>query len=302
MVSSYPGRKILDNGEYDPRGRDRMSTPNYIQLETTDCPLCGAGNGQPTRFVLTPYKLARCAECGLYYLVTRLTSEGVTALYAQGDYFEGQGYDSYAAQEPALRMTFRRFLKKLNECFPLHGALLEIGCGYGYLLDEARPYFQGRVGTDFSPKAIEQAAASEAKIYQGDIDKLPRADRYDCIILAHVIEHVHRPVQLLLSIREKLKEGGVVAVATPNIGSLWFPLMGRRWASFKIPEHVAFYDRQTLKQLLASAGFRDIRTIPYLHAFPLALIANKLAIRTPARLGRWSCWIPGTTIAMAARK
>ncbi|MCX6993628.1 MAG: class I SAM-dependent methyltransferase [Kiritimatiellaeota bacterium] len=278
-----------------------MSLSGNIQLETADCPLCGAGNGKPTRFDFTPYKLARCAECGLYFCATRLKPEDVAKLYAHHDYFEGQGYDSYAAQEPALRLTFRRFLKKLNAAFPLQGALLEIGCGYGYLLDEARPYFQQRVGTDFSPQAVKQAATYGAKIYQGDIDGLPRDDRYDCIILAHVIEHVYRPVPLLRAIRDKLKAGGVVAVATPNIGSLWFPIMGRKWASFKIPEHVAFYERPTLNRLLASAGFRDIRTIPYLHAFPLALIANKLAARMPARMGRWSCWIPGTTIAMAAR-
>lgn len=279
-----------------------MSLSDNIQLETADCPLCGTANGKPTRFDFMPYKLARCAVCGLYFLATRLTPEGVAELYAHRDYFEGRGYDSYAAQESALRLTFRRFLKKLNARFPLHGTLLEIGCGYGYLLDEARPYFQQRIGTDFSPQAVKQATTYGAKIYQGDIDGLPNDDRYDCIILAHVIEHVYRPVPLLRTIRDKLKAGGVVAVATPNIGSLWFPLTGRKWASFKIPEHVAFYDRQTLSRLLTSAGFRDIRNIPYLHAFPLALIANKLAMHTPDRMGHWSCWIPGTTIAMAACK
>lgn len=277
-----------------------MSLPDKIQLETTSCPLCGAGNGKPTRFDFTPYKLARCAECGLYFCATRPTPESAAELYTRHDYFEGQGYASYAAQEPALRLTFRRFLRKLNDRFPLQGALLEIGCGYGYLLDEARPYFQSRVGTDFSPQAAKQAATYGAKIYQGDIAGLPPNDRYDCIILAHVIEHVYQPVPLLRAIREKLKPGGVVAVATPNIGSLWFPLMGRKWSSFKIPEHVAFYNRQTLGRLLTSAGFKDISVIPYLHAFPLALIANKLDMRLPASIGQWSCWIPGTTIALAA--
>ena len=92
-----------------------MSLGNNIQLETADCPLCGAGNGKPTRFDFEPYKLARCPECGLYYCAKRLTPRSVAGLYAHRDYFEGQGYDSYAAQESALRMTFRRFLKKLNQ-------------------------------------------------------------------------------------------------------------------------------------------------------------------------------------------
>lgn len=278
-----------------------MSLTGNIQMETTDCPLCGAGDSRPTRFDFAPYKLARCAQCGLYYCATRLAPESAARIYAQGDYFEGQGYDSYAAQEPALRLTFRRFLKKLNVIFPLQGALLEIGCGYGYLLDEARPYFQHRTGTDFSLKAVKQAAACGATIYRGDIGELPPNERYDCIILAHVIEHVYQPVQLLRAVRAKLKPGGIVAVATPNIGSLWFPLMGRKWASFKIPEHVAFYDRKTLPRLLDSAGFSAISAVPYLHAFPLALIANKLALRMPAGMGRLACWIPGTTIAMAGR-
>ncbi|MFA5043509.1 MAG: hypothetical protein WC567_05925, partial [Kiritimatiellia bacterium] len=66
-----------------------MNLPDTIQLETTDCPLCGAGNARPTRFDFAPYKLAHCAECGLYFCATRLTPASAAALYARRDYFEG---------------------------------------------------------------------------------------------------------------------------------------------------------------------------------------------------------------------
>ena len=63
-------------------------------------------------------------------------------VYREPSYYEGgeSGYadTSYAAQEFALRAMFQRLLQNLAKRGLTGGDLLEVGYGYGHLLDEAR--------------------------------------------------------------------------------------------------------------------------------------------------------------------
>ena len=138
-----------------------MHSPE-TSLEEPNCPLCSAPNsGKPVfRWRNQPYRVVRCGQCKLFFLSPRPTEAAMLDLYRRDNYYAGDrqgGYDDYAAQEEALRRTFRRLLKTLHQR-GVHGrSLLEIGCGYGYLLAEAAPYFPERCGTDFSEAAVEKA-------------------------------------------------------------------------------------------------------------------------------------------------
>jgi SAM-dependent methyltransferase len=283
-----------------------MRTPGMTDLETTNCPLCGAGGGVPVYggAGFAPYGVVGCPGCGLQYLSPRLTEPAMAAHYASDHYFQGgaQGYDDYAEQEPALRATFRRFLQALARRGRTGGALLEIGCGYGYLLDEARPHFTRRVGTDFSPAAAQAAARRADAVHAGGADAVPAGERFDCIVATHVIEHVYRPHQFVRTLLQHLKPGGSLVLAAPDAGSFWRRGMGRRWPSFKLPEHVLYFDRRTLGRLMAECGLVELAPVPFPHAFPLPLVASKLGLRLPRTLQGINLWLPATTVAMIGVK
>ena len=78
--------------------------------------------------------------------------------------------------------------------------------------------------------------------------------------------------------------------------------MGRHWPSFKLPEHVLYFDRYTLAKLLEECGVDRPAMISYPHAFPLPLIASKLGLRLPDSLSRYSLWLPATTVAIMGVK
>jgi len=99
-----------------------------------------------------------------------------------------------------------------------------------------------------------------------------------------------------------LRPGGCMVLATPDMGSLWRPLMRYRWPFFKIPEHVTYYDRRTLGELLRRGGYETVQSLPYASVFSLDLIGEKLGIRMPAVLRNRQLWLPATTIAAAGRK
>src|SRR6266567_5029248 len=128
------------------------------------CPFCGSDRREFPFRLQQPYNVVRCMECGLYYLYPRLIESAMQEAYRQSSYYEGGtcGYadTSYTDQERALRATFKRLLNNLSRRGLTGGDVLEVGCGYGYLLDEARAYFDRRVGTDFSGEAATTARAT----------------------------------------------------------------------------------------------------------------------------------------------
>ena len=216
--------------------------------------------------------------------------------YRQPSYYEGGacGYadTSYTAQESALRATFKRLLHNLAERRLTGGTLLEVGCGYGYLLDEARPYFDRRVGTEFSLEGAEIARATGAEVFVGGIEQISAEHKFDCILAIQVIEHVYQPLTFVRQLINHTQPGGHIVVATPDIGGALRKAMGRHWPSFKVPEHVGYFDFRTLSGLMVQAGLSDVRRLPYPHAFPLGLITAKFGFNIPFALGCLKIWVP----------
>jgi len=284
-------------------------------LEYPVCPLCNSdrrdfpfrlsATGRVRRGEQEPYRVARCIECGLHYLYPRLIERAMQEIYRESSYYEGGacGYadTSYTAQEFALRATFKRLLQNLATRGLTGGNLLEIGCGYGYLLDEARSFFGRRVGTEFSPEGAEIARATGAEVFIGGIEQVPSEAKFDCVIGTQLIEHVYEPLSFVKRLAGHTKSGGHIILATPDIGGVLRKAMGQRWPSFKVPEHVLYFDYSTLSSLMSRAGLDDVHRLPYPHAFPLGLIAAKFGFTLPPSVRRFKVWVPATTIAAYGR-
>lgn len=271
-----------------------------MELEETSCPLCTSHKKVQAYPKFFPYQVVRCYSCNFYYLSPRPTEASMLQLYSNDAYFEGQGdgYSSYYEQKLALKATFRRLMRNMQKHRLTGGSLLEVGCGYGFLLDEARNFFSLRVGTEFSAQAAEHAQLTADRVYHGGVDRIPEEQKFDCIISTQVIEHVYHPQEFIHHLLKHLKPGGKMIVATPNMGSFWRYLMGHRWPSFKIPEHVLYFDRQSLSGLMERVGLVGIKPLPYPHAFPVSLIAAKLNVSLPSSLNQFNLWMPATTLAL----
>ncbi|WP_138935907.1 class I SAM-dependent methyltransferase [Roseovarius arcticus] len=288
---------------------NKMTSNNAIAtewiVEETDCPLCGSSSAKDTPYKQPPFAIKTCRTCTLSFLSPRLAAEEAHRFYQNDAYFSGgdgtSGYEDYEVQEDSLRATFRKLLKTLDSQGACGGTLLEVGCGPGYLLDEARDYFIDRAGVELSnAAALKAQARSNAKIYLSvdEIDDLPA---FDCIIATHVIEHIYEPVEFVQSLARRLNPGGSLILAAPHMGSIFRHVMGRRWPSFKYPEHVTFYDQKTLPDLLRRAGLEVVEQVSYPHVFPLSLVLSKLGISAGPWADKVSVTLPATTISFRAQ-
>lgn len=232
-----------------------VATREDLPLEACPCPLCGSTPPERAREDFPPYRVVDCSSCGLRFLSPRVAAREASRLYEGDAYFEhgglSRGYASYAALEPLLVETFVRRLRLLPP--PAPGAhLLDVGCGPGAGLVAATSLGYEAFGLDPSPAAV--AAARERfgeRVRLGTLPDRPFPERsFEVLTLFDVVEHLHDPRRLARDLDAHLAPGGRVLIATPNCESLLARLSGRRWVSYKIPEHVVFYSPRTLRAAL----------------------------------------------------
>jgi SAM-dependent methyltransferase len=289
-----------------------MKTPAIINkdsLEYTPCPLCGADQpNEHQQFVFTPFRVVPCLVCQLWYLSPRLREAEMLKAYADPNYFKGggeHGYSrqqgSYLDQELSLRLTFKRFIQQLQQHGMTGGHLLEIGCGYGFLLEAAAPFFESLTGTDFDKQALARIQLLGYHGIHGGVNDLPVQQRYDLIVATGVIEHIYQPLPFVKQLGTHLNPHGWMVFATPQMNSFWLKLQGPHWPSFKIPEHVTYYDQHTLTDLFRRSGATQTLILPYPHAYPLGMVGEKLGLSLPKWVAKYSLWLPATMFAVAAR-
>ncbi len=160
-------------------------------------------------------------------------------------------------------------------------SILELGCGHGALIYFAtQAGYQNMEGIDTSPEQVACAARlGIAGVRLGDamqtLAAAPDGSR-DVIVCYDLIEHLVKPelIDFADSAHRVLRRGGTLILHTVNAES---PFGSRiRYGDFT---HELAFTRQSIGQLLLSAGFRDVRCFehdPVVHGIKSAV--------------RWTLW------------
>ncbi|WP_161491887.1 class I SAM-dependent methyltransferase [Bradyrhizobium centrolobii] len=156
-----------------------------------------------------------------------------------------------------LRREFARTVEFIQHRKP-QGRLLEIGCAYGFFLDEAR-----RAG--FEVSGIEPAEAAVA--HTGDLGlnvvcgllseaTLNSLGTLDVIVLLDVIEHLPDPQEALALCTDHLRPDGIIVLTTGDFGSLAARSTGAHWRLMTPPQHLWFFNCDSIASLAHSVGLR----------------------------------------------
>jgi SAM-dependent methyltransferase len=226
------------------------------------------------------------------------------------------GYQAHTAAKPDLVAHLKDAainwprLRKYKRLVPIHGSVLDVGCGSGGLLQLLRE------NTDWSLSGIEPVAEAAAVGIAAGLDiratTLDDADfddaSFDLAVMNHVLEHVPDPIGTLSTLRRILRPGGYLTGEVPTPGCFERQLFGRFWAGYHLPRHLYFFEAPHLRLLLRKAGFEVVSVEGKIQPAGLLVSAsNLLRARWPAvaRHLRFSdnsfIWLAVTTlIAIAA--
>lgn len=169
------------------------------------------------------------------------------------------------------------------------GDWLDVGCGYGYVLDAARA--AGFAVRGIEPDAKAAAAAREriGDVEQGVLDE--RTEGADVLSTLDVIEHLHDLDAFARLAARKARLFWVIKV--PSCDGLFYKVahalriagaMRRLWQSEYEHPHTVYFDEVTLTRFLGRNGF-DVVAKRYLDEVPNGTVVDRLTLdgRTP----RW---------------
>ena len=219
----------------------------------------------PRRSAVGKYALHACPECRLEFLDPQPDDAALAAIYSDS-YFLGESSGESAERRSKMKSaTAALYVDVLAGLLqPENADLLEIGCGHGEVLLEARKRGFRVSGVEISAHAaaIANARLGTPAASVGTIDtlSLPR-DRFGAVLAADVIEHVRDPVGWLMRIHELLIPNGILLLITPSLDSWTRRFLRSRWMEYKV-EHLYYFSATSIRLLLERCGFDEIRVSP----------------------------------------
>ncbi len=227
-------------------------------------------------------------------------------------------YTTYSDIEDLKRLDFIvNAIKALNNP---EAKVLDIGCGNGNISLALGSMGYSVTGVDIDQASIDTASSrntfSNVRFEVLDANSFSMIDAFDAVVCSEVLEHLHKPYELLESIYRILKPGGVFAATVPNgYGPrevlITRPMQWLRRKGWDKPiiifkkmlgydaktlqssnedlTHVQFFSVGAFTRLLSGVGFKklDFENADFLERiFPFSLLTRRIKM-----LQRFDCWI-----------
>jgi len=180
------------------------------------------------------------------------------------------------ATEKTLRQGYHDLIRRdILEMIPTTAInVLDLGCGTGALGKALKARQTCRVaGVELNKDAAAIAAKSLDKVYCDNLNRLDLSieeQRYDCLILGDILEHLVAPWQVLKKMVGTLLPDATVIASVPNIAHPWIisqlqkGLFRYEPAGILDVTHLRFFTKTTIGQLFYKAGLKitSIKPVP----------------------------------------
>jgi ubiquinone/menaquinone biosynthesis C-methylase UbiE len=249
-----------------------------------DCPICKGkdftvlyeddlGNRLPTfnyDFSINgnkTFRIVKCTNCSHCYATPR--SENIYVNY------DGNVQDDiYLRLEGQRLQTDKKVIKEIIKIKPNQSKLLDIGCATGDFLSVAQNYFLVE-GLELSTWSTAIARKRGFIVHQKLIKDLQADNQFDIITLWGVIEHFEFPNDEIRNINRLLKTGGIVALWTGDIDTIFPKLIGKKWWYFQ-GQHIQMFTKKSITLLFEQNGFKKIQINKYPYVISTESLINTL--------------------------
>jgi SAM-dependent methyltransferase len=204
-------------------------------------------------------QIVRCTSCRMMYQNPRIAETDLADAYEVLD-----GYMRFPEQDASKREVFLARIQRfqLERQLPSDGAFLDVGASRGVMLDCVREKLpRWRIS------AIELSASARQRIRErgfeavASLDELHRDEKFDWINIDNVLEHIPEPVDILESLKSRLKPGGFIYIDVPNESLFQFRYrvndLVRGFSKLPTAEgHINLFTPRTLSRAFDAAGLK----------------------------------------------
>ncbi len=193
-------------------------------------------------------------------------------------YFSTHTYADITFAKYSMYWWSNRFYAMLARRYGQRGArLLEVGSGLGHLIGQLEDTFE-TYGMDLNHWAVKQSRSvvNKSSLETASAQDLPFAkNSFNVVIIKHIVEHLPDPAKAIREIGHVTEPGGILILATPNLGSLLKPWKGDRWIGYQDPTHISLKQPQEWLDMIRNAGFSPLKIssdgfwdVPYIPIIP----------------------------------
>lgn len=205
-----------------------------------------------------PVDTVICKKCGLIMTNPCLTQDSLNEFYDNEYrplYVEDSSDDEFFNNEYKKGQVIYEYLKSQLD-FDKISNVLEIGTGMGGILKAVEDNENVSVlGIDLGSDYIEKGKKRGVNLRQGNAGSLESEylNKFDLIIVCHVLEHFLDIESELKSISKLLSPGGYLYVEVPGVKDI--PYSYRDFMGFLQNAHIRHFTLDTLSQLMKWNGY-----------------------------------------------
>lgn len=238
-------------------------------MDRPKCYLC-TSNNSIIKYKIGPWFIRSCNNCNFIFVDPKPKDAFLQKYYST---FEANIFE----KSKIIINDSKHTLKLLNKYKKTRNKLLDIGCGNGSFMSEAKKFKWVPFGIDSSQVLIKYIKShTNLSVAKADILNYKNKDRYDLITLNQVIEHFTNPKIILKKCHSLLNKFGLLYIATPNINSYAARIRKEESDYLIPPEHVSYFDQVTLKNLLKKLNYKILYIGTWSYPVDLAAIIKYL--------------------------
>ena len=222
------------------------------------CPICGEDN---ENIVLKApvYDFVSCKKCSLVYAKYILNDKEIGDFYKDNEIYQSGWMKTYddlvknkdVSTHNSIIINILKHRKGDDRC-------LDVGCGFGKLLYELKPYFKKVEGVELNVRTSKIGEKLfDIPICTKKLEELNLpSDSYDVIILEQVIEHLNNFNSLFNEFYRILKEGGIIYIGCPNMNSWSMKLFRGRHTHVSSHGHINMFNTRSFSFLAKKYKFK----------------------------------------------
>lgn len=208
------------------------------------------------------YKHYICQQCKTLYTSPRPSEALLNVFYSEFDapkmWTELLLQADYERKVLQYRPRVEKILDMINKN---KGKIaVDVGAGSGAFASALKDggQFEKVIALDISQECVNACRQQGIESYCASIEILEEAS-VDMIFMNDMAEHLFDPKEFLHRCYDALSEGGWLSIATPNGQGFDFQILKEATGNITPPEHLQYFNPQSITFLLKSVGFSDVK-------------------------------------------
>lgn len=224
-----------------------------MEKKNVNCPVCNSTN---KKSIYTDYNIVQCNDCNVIYpdfIYTKNSMKMLYQTYADNSHMS-LPKNVYEVKDHGLcrKYFFNEMVKYVSK-----GSLLDVGCGWGAYLYNARENGYSVCGLEYTKKCVDYANdVLKIKVYNNDLLEINFDNNsFDVVVMCHVLEHLSDQRGVFLKLKDIIKRDGYFCGIVPNIGSFCSKQNLGKWYWLDPNYHYVHYTVDTLTETFKKYGF-----------------------------------------------